>query len=120
MEGLIGLMERDTGTGVVTVRAVEPVTKPSVAEIVVPPARKAVTDPTVVMPATYGTDELQTTDLVRSCVEVSLYVPMAVNCTILPCAAEKLTGVTAMLMSAACPTLAVAEDETPPKVALIV
>ena len=72
---------RDTG---VTVRIVEPEILPELATIVVDPAARAVAnpfDPAVSpMVAMALSDEVQTTDVVMSCVVLSVKVPSAVNC----------------------------------------
>jgi hypothetical protein len=41
-------------------------------------------------------DEVQLAVVVRSCVERSLYVPVAVNCCVFPAATEAVLGVTAI------------------------
>jgi hypothetical protein len=69
---LAGLIERDTGTGGLTVSVVEPETDPEVAEIVVVPAQRALASPAELMLATLRTDELHPVDWVTSCVEPSL------------------------------------------------
>ena len=55
-------MESDIGTAVVTVSAVEPETAPEVAEMVVPPASRAVADPVELMLATPEIEEPHTAD----------------------------------------------------------
>src|SRR5215469_4799596 len=48
------------------------------------------------MVATAGSDELQVTLLVRFCIELSLKVPVAVNCWVIPVPSVGDSGVTAM------------------------
>jgi hypothetical protein len=61
----------------------------------------AVANPAPLMVATLAFVELQVTELVRFCVLLSLYVPVAVNCCASPAAIEGLAGVTAIDTSVA-------------------
>ena len=83
MLGLAGRTAIDTSVAAVTVRVVEPEMSPDKAMIVVVPVPTEVALPllpaTLLMVATDGTDELQVTDVVRSCVVVSEKVPVALN-----------------------------------------
>ena len=63
--------------------------------------------------------EAQVTEPVRSAVELSEYVPVAVNCWFAPAAIDGLAGVTAMLCSVAEVTVSTVEPLTPPSVALM-
>jgi len=72
------------------------------------------------MVATLDDDELQWVLSVMSCVVVSLKVPMAANCCVLPAATDGLTGVIAMETSVPVPTTSVAVPVTPELVAEIV
>ena len=63
---------------------------------------------------------LQVTDVVRFCVELSEYVPVAVNCRVVPLTMLELVGVIAMDTSVAGVTVSVAIPETLPDVAVIV
>jgi hypothetical protein len=56
-------------------------------------------------------DELHVTMAVRSFVLVSVYVPVAWNCTVLPTVAEEFVGVTTMDFRAAAVTVSVDEVE---------
>jgi hypothetical protein len=90
-----------------------------VAETVELPTASAVTSPLVpgmlLTEATPVTLELQVTALVRSCVELSAKVPMAVNWRLVPLESEGLVGVTTSEVSV---LAASAEDpETVPSVA---
>ena len=85
----IGRGDRDRlSTAAVTVSKVEPLTLPSLALMVEVPVRTAVAtpcDPEVFeMVATEVVAEAQVTWVVRSCVELSEYVPVAVNCSVNP------------------------------------
>ena len=62
----------------------EAVIEPDVAEMVVVPGASAVTNPPGAIVATAVEDELQLTAPVRSCVLPSVYVPVAVNCCVVP------------------------------------
>jgi hypothetical protein len=74
----------DTSVAAVTVWVVEFDMPPDVAVIVVVPAATAVTNPlepaALLMVATPVLDEFQVTVVVRFCVELSEYVPVAVYC----------------------------------------
>ena len=77
----------DTSVAAVTVRVAVPAMSVlgSVAVIVMgPPMVNAVASPlkpaALLMVATAGTEEVQVTDDVRSCVGPAVYVPVAINC----------------------------------------
>ena len=76
-------------------------------------------NPPVVMVATPGLSEVQVTELVRFCVELSEKVPVAVNCSEVPFAIERLGAVTVIDTSAAAVTVKVAEPATFPDIACI-
>jgi hypothetical protein len=81
----------------VTVSVVEPTMFPEVAEIVVLwPAVAADASPEELIVAAVVFDEAQVTDEVMFCVLLSEYVPVAVNCTVVPACADGFVGVTAM------------------------
>jgi hypothetical protein len=63
--------------------------------------------------------ELQVTALVRSCVLLSLYVPVAVNCWLVPFAIEGLAGVTDKESRIGGLTATLTEFVTVPEVALM-
>ena len=67
--------------------------------------------------ATVVVNELQVTELVRFWVLVSLNVPVAVNCCVVPLGIEGLAGVTAMDTSVAAVTVSVVEPVMLPEVA---
>ncbi len=64
--------------------------------------------------------EAHVTWLVRSCVELSEYVPVAVNCSVRPLAMLGLAGVTAIDSNVAAVTVRTVEPLTPLSIALIV
>ena len=72
IEGFAGVTAIETNTGAVTVRVVEPLIDPDVAEIVVVPVPAAVASPALEIVATAVLVELQVTELVRFCVLLSL------------------------------------------------
>ena len=72
------------------------------------------------MVATAVVAEAQVTWLVRSCVELSEKVPVAVNCWVSPLAMLGLAGVTAIDCRTAAVTVSTVEPVTPPSVAVIV
>src|SRR6266481_9863395 len=72
------------------------------------PIPAAVPSPAALIVATVVVNELQVTELVRFCVELSLNVPVAVNCCVVPLGIEALAGVTAMDTSVAAVTVNVA------------
>jgi len=100
VEGFTGAtaMEVSVG-GTRTVSVVVPVTPLMVAEIVAPPAETAVAKPAALIVAMPVFDEVHVTWPVRFCVLLSEYVPIAVNCTVLPIRLEGFTGATAMEVS---------------------
>ena len=57
---------------------------PDVAVIVVVPADTAVANPEAVKVATPAFEELHATDDVRSLLELSEYLPVAINCCVEP------------------------------------
>src|SRR5271169_264584 len=103
MDGLAGVTAMAFNVAAVTVSTVEPVWPDSAAEMVVAPTVAPVASPlepvAVEMVATAGVAELQVTWAVMSCVVWSEYVPVAVNCFVVPAAMDGLAGVTAMDVS---------------------
>ena len=124
MLGFVGVTAMDTRVAGVTVRIVDPETLPNVAVIVDVPAATEVAFPlepeALLMVATDVTDELQVTNVVRSCVVLSEKVPVAVNCWVVPSAMLGLVGVTEMDTSVAVVTVRVVDPEMLPDVAVIV
>ncbi len=121
---LEGVIEIDDSVAGVTVSVVEPDTLPDVAVTVdVPAARQDARplDPAALLiAATVVLDELQVTDAVRFCVVPSEYVPVAVNCLVVPQALVGLEGVIEIDDSVAEVTVSVVEAVTLPDVAVIV
>ena len=120
MEVFAGVTAIDTSTGAVTVSVVEPVILLSAAVIVEAPVFTAFAKPPAAIVATLGADEPHVAVLVRFCVLPSLYVPVAVNCCVLPTTIEAFAGVTAMDTSAGGATVRVVEPHTEPAHALTV
>jgi len=107
MLGFVGVTSMETNVTVAafTVRVVLPEIAPDVAVIVVEPSEKAVAsplEPTVSLTvAMAGLKELHVTDDVRSFLVLSEYIPVALNCWVVPIAMDGLVGVTSMDASAA-------------------
>ena len=81
---------------------------PSVAVIaVVPVARVEARPARAEIVATEAVADAQVTWLVRLAVEPSVYVPVAVNCSVRPLATDGFTGVTAIDVNAAAVTVRV-------------
>ncbi len=124
MLGLAGVMEMDRSDAGVTVSVVDPVMLPDVAVMVVLPAAtpeaRPLEPPALLIVATAGADEFQVTDAVRTCVVPSEYVPVAVNCRVVPLAMLGLAGVIDRDTSVADVTVSVVDPEMLPDVALIV
>ena len=84
MLGLDGVTAIDTRVAGVTVSVVEPETLPDAAVIVVEPAVTEVASPlepaALLIVATPVDDVLHVTEVDRSCVVLSEYVPVAVKC----------------------------------------
>jgi len=121
IEAESGLTVIDVNTAAVTVRLVDPVTAPIVAVISAVPCPTVVTSP-VVFPivATVSVSELHCTVLVITCVLPSLYVPVAVNCCVVPKAIDGEAGVMAMDTNVAVVIVSVVDPVTDPELALIV
>jgi hypothetical protein len=115
-----GVTAMETSAAGITVSVVFPDTVPEVAEIVVVPVARVVARPPAAMVAVVGVDDAQVAVDVRSCVEASVYVPVAVNCCLRPLATLGVAGVTAMETSAAALTVSVVFPDTVPELAEIV
>ena len=124
MLGLVGLTAMDMSVAEVTVNVVDPDILPDVAVIVVEPVvteeAKPLEPAALLMAATPVADEFQVTAVVRSWVVLSEYVPVAVNCLVVPLTMLGLVGVTAMDMSVAEVTVNVVDPDIVPDVAVIV
>jgi hypothetical protein len=91
MFGLAGDIAMDASVAIVSV--VEPEMLSEVAVMVVVPAATAVARPSLLMVAAAVSDALHVADAVKSCVVLSEYVPVAVNCCEVPFAMLGLAGV---------------------------
>jgi hypothetical protein len=124
MLGLAGVIAMDTSVAAVTVSVVDPDMLPSVAVIVVEPGvsdvARPLEPPALLMVATPAVNEFQVTDVVRFCVVPSEYVPVAVNCRVVPSTMLGFAGVIAMDTSVAAVTVSVVDPDVPPNVAVIV
>ena len=107
-----------------TVNTAEPVVPPALAPIVVWPAALQVARPPTLgafaIVATLAEDELQWLFSVRSCVLLSLKVPVAANCCVLPALHVGVAGVTASETSVPVPTVSVVVPLTPDEEAVMV
>ena len=93
-EGFAGVTAIDCNTGAVTVSVVEPLIVPEVALIVLDPVATVVANPALLIVATVVVPEVQVAVLVRFCVLLSVYVPVAVNCCVNPLVTDGFAGVT--------------------------
>lgn len=117
--GVAGVTAIETNAGDVTVSNVLPLTLPLVAEIVVVPVATVAASPEpALIVALPGSLLAQVTDEVISAVELSLKVPVAVNCCVRPLATVGVAGVTSIDIKAVV-MLRVALAETPLDVAEI-
>jgi hypothetical protein len=120
-DGFAGVTAMDVSTAAVKVRVVVPLIAPDTALIVTgPPDFTPVARPAALIVAIVVSDELQVTEFVRFCVELSLNVPVAVNCCVFPAGIDGFAGVTAIDDSVAAVTVNVVDPTTIPLVALIV
>ncbi len=124
MLGLVGLTPIDSSVAFVTVAVVVPLTPPCVAVIVLWPGVSPVASPllpaALLIVATPVLDDAQVTELVRSWVVLSEYVPVATNGCVEPWAMLGLVGVTLIDFSVAALTVSVVAPLTPPWSAVIV
>ena len=92
----LGVIAIETDSGAVTVSVwVELVTPDRLAVIVVVPTATEAARPVFVpRVAMLVEEEFQVTALVMSCVESSVYMPIAVNCWVSPLAMLELVGIT--------------------------
>jgi hypothetical protein len=119
IDGFAGVTAIDTKIAV-TVRPVEPLIDPEVACIVVLPVFTPVARPVAPIVATAVFVEVQLTELVRFCVLLSLYVPVAANCCVAPFTIDGFAGVTAMETNTGGVTVKPVEPLIDPEVACIV
>jgi hypothetical protein len=119
IDAFAGVTAIDTSVAV-TVRFVEPLMEPEVARIVVEPVPTPVASPPLVIVATAVFVELQVTELVRFCVLLSLYVPVAVNCCVPFFTIKGFAGVTEIETNTGAVTVRFVEPLMEPDVAEIV
>jgi hypothetical protein len=93
---------------------------PVLAVTVVDPWLRLAANPEVFTVATVGKEDVQVTDEVRFCVLPSPYVPVAVNCWLVPNAIEALVGLTDSPTRSGGVTWRVAEPEIVPDTALMI
>src|SRR5216684_3780152 len=113
IEGFAGVTAMEVSVAGVTVSSVEPVMLPLVAEIVEVPVPTAVPSPVLLIVATVAVAEAHAA-LPSTCVELSLNVPVAVNCCVAPLGIDGFAGVTAMEVSVAAVTVSTAVFEVTP------
>jgi hypothetical protein len=107
MDGAGGVIASEVRRAAVTVKAVlaESPDPGTVAEMVVVPSPAVEASPRAVpvvdTEATLKTDDDQFTPAVMSCVVASVYVPIAVNCWLVPSGTDAWSGVTAIETSCA-------------------
>lgn len=118
--GFAGVTAIDSRAGAVTVRIVDPLLPASVAVMVDVPVPSPVATPTCVIVETAVVPDAQVTWLVRSSVELSEKVPVAVNDSVSPLGTLGFAGVTAIDSSAAVATVRTVEPVIPSNVAEIV
>jgi hypothetical protein len=115
-----GLMAIETSVADVTVNSLEPLTEPEAAEMFAVPCATLVAKPAELIVAVAGVPDDQVAVLVRFCVLPSVYVPVAVNCSVVPGAIDGVAGVTAIDTSVATVVVSVADPLTEPDVAVMV
>ena len=93
---MAGVTAIDWRTAALTVSTVEPVMPLNWALIVELPVALPVARPVALMEATVVSEEAQVAWLLRSCVVLSLKVPVAVNGCVVPTTMLGLAGVTAI------------------------
>jgi len=120
IEGSAGVTAIETNVAGLTVRLVEPLTVPDVAVTEVLPTAEPEAIPRLLTVAMLALAVVHVTDVVRTSVLPSLYVPVATSGSVVPRANEGLAGVTASETKVGCPTLSVAEPVIEPDVAVIV
>jgi hypothetical protein len=99
-EALAGVMATETRAGGATVSVVELLTEFEVTEILVEPCLRVATFPALTE-ATVASEEDHVAVAERSCVVLSVKVPVATSCWVKPSAREGLAGVTAIEVNVA-------------------
>ncbi len=118
-DALAGVTAMETSTACPTLSVAVPLIKPDVAVIMAVPTPSPLATPPLAMLATVE-DEVQVTELVRSCALPSLYVPVAANCWLVPLAIDALPGLTDNDTNTGAVTAKLAEPVIVPEVAVIV
>jgi hypothetical protein len=121
--GLAGLRLSEVRIAAVTSSEVVPLTEPFFTVMVVVPTPALLARPVAaLMVATVATpeDQVESGDAVRSWVELSVNVPVAVNCCVKPLAIDGFAGVTAIETRAAGLTASKIEPAVEPEVAVMV
>ena len=117
---MAGVTAMESRTAAVTVKVASSLIAPRVAVMVVEPTVLLVARPPVAIVATVVLELLQVTSAVRSGVEASEKVPVAVNCCILPAATEGVAGVTCIDCSVVAVTVSVVLPLIAPEVAVMI
>ena len=112
IELLAGVTAIDTNE-FVTVRVVVPVIVPELAEMVLVPAPTPVARPETLIVATEGVADSQLAD--TALVLPSLYVPVALNCCVLPAAMDGPAGLIAIETSVGVGGVVPPDPEPPPQ-----
>ena len=124
IEGLAGVTANDTSAAAVTVSVVDPLTPFTLAVMFALPSPAPLATPGVAPPVliglTPGVSELHSTVLLMFCVLPSVYVPVAVNASVVPSGITGTAGVTAIDTSTAGFTVTVLEPLIVPNVAVTV
>lgn len=120
MRAVAGLILIETNAAAVTVSVVVPLIFPTLAIMVVLPVAALCAKPVESTVATVDTLELQLAVLVRFRVVESVYIPVAVNCWLVPTdAMDGLAGVMAIESNTAVVMVKMVEPETDPEVAVM-
>jgi hypothetical protein len=123
IEGFAGVTPIETSVAAVTVSVVLPLTPLSVAVMTDDPVFTDEASPSLPdafeMVAVAVVADVHVTAVVRFCVVMSVYVPVAVNCWVVPFAIDGVGGVTAIDTNVAADTVNVVLPLTPPSVAVI-
>lgn len=112
-EDVLGDTVIDTRTAELTVTEADPLVFPTAAATVLVPIALAVVIPVTFTAATEGPEEVHNAACVRSCVDWSVKVPVAVNCSDTPTGNDDELGFTAIDTSVAGPTVTVSVPVIP-------
>lgn len=112
-----GVTAIETRLGWATESTVDPMIELETALMVALPMPVPVANPLLSMVATPGEEEVQLTELVRSCVLPSEYVPLAVNCWFVPSVMEAPDGATEIDTNTGAVTVSPAEALIAPRLA---